>query len=383
LSTVFTAGFVLLIVLAFGPLAAYIPLAALAGVLMLTAFDLIDLREMDRVWRSGASDRAIMAVTLLATLLLPLHFAVLVGILMSLAAHILRTSMPRVRFLLPDESFTHFDAEGGRPSCPQLGVAEVLGDLYFGAVQHVEERILENLERNPSQRFLLLRMHSVANCDISGVHMLESVVRVYRERGGGLFLARVRRPVLDVMRATGFLSVLGDGHILDGDAAVPHLFYQVLDPAVCIYECPVRVFRECQNLPKRLEPLGEEYRVEYRDDDVPYAEPRTVWKALQCEKPPVVIDVREPREFRRGHVPNALVLPLPALLANVSQVPRSGTVILVCRSGRRGARAARLLRQNGYDNVQVMRGGMLAWEAANLLEAVDPYERELAPQSGT
>lgn len=383
MSTVFTAGFLLLVVLALGPLAAYIPLAALAGVLMLTAFSLIDLREMDRIWRSGASDRVIMFVTLVGTLLLPLHFAVLAGILMSLGAHLLRTSVPQVRFLLPDESFNHFGAEAGRPSCPQLGVAEILGDLYFGAVQHVEERIQENLERNPSQRFLLLRMHSVANCDISGIHMLETVVRVYRERGGGLFLSRVRRPVLDVMRASGFLSALGEGHILDGDTAVSHLFYQVLDPAVCIYECPVRVFKECQNLPKQAEPLLEGYRAAFREDEVPYVEPRAVWKALQGENPPVVIDVREPREYRRGHVPEARVLPLSALLTDCSQVPRDSAVVLVCRSGRRSARAARLLRRNGYDNVQVLRGGMLAWEAANLLEAVDPYEREIATQPGT
>lgn len=382
MSTVFTAGFVLVSTLALGSFAAYIPLAALAGVLMLTACDLIDLREMDCVWRSSTGDRGIMLVTLAATLLLPLHFAVLAGILMSLAAYILHTSMPRVRFLLPNDTFTHFDAERGRPSCPQLGVCEVVGDLYFGAVQHVEERILENLERNPSQRFLLLRMHSVDNCDISAIHMLESVLRVYRERGGSLYLARVRRPVLDVMRAAGFLDALGEDHILDGDTTVPHLFYQVLDPAVCIYECPVRVFKECQNLPKQLAPLGPEYQADHPGEEVRYTEPRAVWSALQNKRPPVVIDVREPREFKRGHVPHALSLPLPAVLGNLGRVPREGAVILVCRSGRRSARAAALLRHNGYDNTQVMRGGMLAWEAANLLEAVEPYERELANQSG-
>ena len=84
-----------------------------------------------------------------------------------------------------------------------------------------------------------------------------------------------------------------------------------------------------------------------------------------------VIDVREPREFRRGHVPGARSIPLPALLADAGQVPRDGAVTLVCRGGRRSGRAVCLLRKRGHDNVAALKGGMLAWNAANLLEAID------------
>ena len=226
MSSLFTAGLVLLSLLILAPLATYIPLAALAGVLMVTAYGLVDLREADRIWRTATGDRFIMLVTFVATLLLPLHFAVLAGILMSLGEHLLRTSTPRVRFLLPDPTFTHFDAQGDRASCPQLAVVEILGDLYFGAVQHIEEKILENLERNPSQRYLLLRLHAVDNCDFSGVHALETVLRLYRARGGDVFMVRVRRPVLDVLRASGFLRQLGEANILPSDTAVSDLFYQ-------------------------------------------------------------------------------------------------------------------------------------------------------------
>ena len=53
-----------------------------------------------------------------------------------------------------------------KPPCPQLGIITVVGDLYFGAVNHVEELIRAHMERHPGQRFLLLRMQNVNRMDI-------------------------------------------------------------------------------------------------------------------------------------------------------------------------------------------------------------------------
>ncbi len=386
LASAFSGGFTLLAMLVFAPLAAYIPMSALAGVLIITAIGLIDRREMARIWASAGSDRIIMVVTLLATLFLPLQFAVLTGIMMSLAYYVLKTSTPRVRTVLPDERFEHLTHQPDKPACPQLGIIEILGDLYFGAVHHVEEYIERNLTENPSQRFLLLRMQSVEQIDISGIHALENVLRMYRERGGDLFLTRVRAPVAVVMRASGFEHRLGADHFLPQDGAVSHLFYRELDPALCIYECPVRAFRECQNLPKsplageqdaaalRLPPVSKEVEAA-----LVFLGPEAVWDALHTPVPPLVVDVREAREFRRGHVPGARPRPLSELLIELNHNDLAGLpsadperlIVFVCRGGRRSSRVAALLLARGAHHIAVLRGGMLAWEAAKLLEAVD------------
>jgi sulfate permease, SulP family len=372
MANVFTGLLVAVIMLGLGPLASYIPMASLAGVLLVTAWNLIDRKEMARIWRGGGADRLTMAVTLLATLTLPLQFAVLAGILMSLGAYLLRTSAPRVRTVLPSDGFRHFEPQPDVPPCPQLSITEILGDLYFGAVQHVDEAVYQNLANNPSQRFLLLRMHSVNNCDISGIHALESIVRNYREAGGDVYMSRVRLPVLQEMTASGFLNYLGRDHLLDEDAAIGYIFHHVLDPAICIYECPVRAFRECQNLPKQLPGInaGNGIHTERPTVPAPAIEPLALWQALRSETPPVIIDVREPREFRQGRVPGSRSIPLPALLADPSLAPDERPVVFVCRGGRRSARAAAALLAAGHKNVAALRGGMLAWEAANLLEAM-------------
>jgi SulP family sulfate permease len=258
------------------------------------------------------------------------------------------------------------------PAGPQLGILEVLGDLYFGAVSHIEDAVLENLKRNPDQRYLMLRMHSVTQIDISGIHMLESVLRTYRERGGDVFIVRAQPPVLAFMRSTGFYDTLGADNFLAEDGAICFLFHKVLDPAVCIYECDVRVFAECQNLPKQTLPVDVHLPVVAAADGVPLISPQDLWQKVRNEDQVVVYDVREPREYRRARIPQAHSLPLPKLLTEDPELPRDRTVVLACRTGRRSLRAAHALQQRGYDNIAILEGGLLAWEAAGLLEAVEP-----------
>ncbi len=367
------AGLILLVtLLLFGSFAGYIPLTALAGVLIIVAIGLIHKEEIIRIWNGGGADRIIMTITLIATLTIPLEYAVLIGIVLSLGYYLLRTSMPRVRIVLPDQDYQFLVNQETRPECPQLSVIEVLGDLYFGAVNHVEDFILAHQVRNPSQRFLLLRILGVEHFDISGVHALERIVRLYRKRGGDVYISRIRDPVMEVMRATGFSEYLGEDHFLGREMnAIGIIFYNALDPAVCIYECPLRVLKECQDLPKRLDLIGESPHFEAYPCEVNTITPAELWRELKSDSGVSIIDVREPREFRQGHIQGAKLIPLPDILADPAQVPKDKPVVLNCRAGRRSTRVAYELAQKGYDNLFVLEGGILAWEAAVLLEAID------------
>jgi SulP family sulfate permease len=203
--------------------------------------------------------------------------------------------------------------------------------------------------------------------------MLENIVRVCRDRGGDVFIVRPNYRVKKLFETTGFYNNLGDSCFLAEDDAISHLFYRVLDPAVCIYECPVRNFKECQNLPKRINIKNIPLLHEIPQDSVIDIIPRELWLQLHngMDKKPLVVDVREPREFKKGHLPEARLEPLPNILSEDVRFPSDREIVFVCRSGRRSRRAAYALRQMGIFNVAILRGGMLAWEAAGLLEAVD------------
>ncbi|MEW5987367.1 MAG: SulP family inorganic anion transporter [Chloroflexota bacterium] len=366
--------FVLVASSTLAPLAAYLPRAALSGILIVTAVGMIDRREMARIWRGAREDAVIMVVTLLGTLFLQIEFAVLAGILLSFALYILRTSTPRVLPVWPDDNFRHFVSRPPKPFCPQLAILDILGDLYFGAVSHVEKAILQHAAQHPSQRFLLLRMQSVNQCDYSGIHMLESVVRAYRDRGGDVYMVRLHEEVLALMKSSSFYDFLGADHFLAEDKAVEYLFYKVLDPAICIYESDVRVFRECQNLPRPEYPIPIPLPSEAFTNHVPTVEAKALWQELHVpspQTPPLVLDVREPREFKQGHIPGARSLPMPTLFEKPDQVPHYRQVVLACRTGRRSRRVAAFLCARGHTNVAILEEGMLAWENAGLLEAVD------------
>ncbi|MHB1740548.1 MAG: rhodanese-like domain-containing protein [Actinomycetes bacterium] len=78
-----------------------------------------------------------------------------------------------------------------------------------------------------------------------------------------------------------------------------------------------------------------------------------------------LVDVRERHEYAAGHAPGSVHIPLGELSTRLSRIPQGKTVLTVCRSGARSARAARLLRGAGYTVINV-RGGMSAWAAAGL-----------------
>lgn len=209
--------------------------------------------------------------------------------------------------------------------------------------------------------------------------MLEMLAAKCAERGGQLYLVRVAQPVMSLIDSTGLSDHLGPGAFLNEDDAISDLFYRELDPAICIYECPVRAFKECQNLPK-ADFVGELF-VEESEVDLSAGSiaPRTLWQQLITDDPPRVIDVREPSEFRRSHVPGSESLPLSSLMTGDLVFDNDKPVVLVCRSGRRSKRAVAMLHEQGCTDVIILDGGMLAWEEAHLLTGV-LYEMQATEQ---
>jgi rhodanese-related sulfurtransferase len=80
----------------------------------------------------------------------------------------------------------------------------------------------------------------------------------------------------------------------------------------------------------------------------------------------VILDVREDWEYAEGHIPGAVLLPLGSIPDRLSEIPQDKTVVAVCRSGNRSGQATQFLRQQGFENVHNMEGGMIAWGEAGL-----------------
>ncbi len=370
LTGIITGATVLLGMLMFAPYARYIPRAAIAAVLLAIAWGMLERHQILRVFKTSRTEGAIMGVTFLATLVQPLDFAILAGILFSLAFFVIRSSLPRVYQVVPDRLFRHLVQSEKQPVCPQLAVMNIRGPLFFGAVHHIEEELRHNLEDNPGQHLLMLRMHGVDIIDLSGIEMLESTVNTYRSFGGDVFLVRLREPVEQVMRDSGFLDFIGLDHVLPQEGAIEYLFEDVLDPAVCTYECELRVFAECQALKKHP------YRAQVPPIERVTLDPGHIigveeFRIMADNPNALVLDIREPDEFARGHIPGARLMPLRTVLDVGPDLARDRRLLLACRSGRRTQRAMHMLRSMGFDDVYGLRGGILAWRAEGLPVALE------------
>lgn len=78
----------------------------------------------------------------------------------------------------------------------------------------------------------------------------------------------------------------------------------------------------------------------------------------------VLIDVREQSEYDEAHIPDITLIPLGTVPDSLDQIPTDKTVIVTCRTGNRSGQATEFLRQQGFDNVHNMEGGIVAWQAA-------------------
>lgn len=75
----------------------------------------------------------------------------------------------------------------------------------------------------------------------------------------------------------------------------------------------------------------------------------------------IVVDVREPEEFRAGHIPGAINVPLSRLESGAEKLDRSAATVLICRSGNRSVTAFQRLKRMGFTDLRNVPGGMLAW----------------------
>ena len=254
LAAVFAGVLVLLLALAAEPLIAWVPLAAIAGLLLWVAGSLIDRAQWLRLLRVDRGEAAIASATFVATLALPLQEAVIGGVGLSLVSYLVRTSRPALRTL----GFDRVDRRRptvvidsnpcALPECPQLKLLRMEGSVYFGAVAHVSERLQAlRSEREPA-RHLLVMAKSMNFVDDAGATMWEEEHLRRLAIGGDLYFHHPRPEVLRAWRQRGFLDRLGAKHVFDDKRSAIATIVPRLDGAICA-RCTVRVFEECVGQP--------------------------------------------------------------------------------------------------------------------------------------
>lgn len=246
LASVFASLSLVLILLVVAPLAAYLPNAAMAGILFLVAWGLIDFHHIRHIWHTSKTESAILATTLVGTLV-NLEAGIFLGVFLSLLMFLYRTSKPEMIPVVPapEEGAYHFIRAKGRPECPQLRILRVTGSLYFGAASYVQQVLQQVDEDNPLQKSVLLTCSGLSYLDIAGAEMLAQEARRRRRLGGGLYFYRLNQTNMALLRQGGYLDQIGPGAFFPVMSKVTSALYWTLDPNVC-RTCKTRIFDECK-----------------------------------------------------------------------------------------------------------------------------------------
>lgn len=93
---------------------------------------------------------------------------------------------------------------------------------------------------------------------------------------------------------------------------------------------------------------------------IPELTPHELNEKLKDKQKFILIDVRQPEEFKNGHVPGAKLIPLGELSRRLNELPKDKEIACICASGSRSSSAARMLAKQGY-TVMNVRGGMYLW----------------------
>ena len=247
LATVFASIFLVLILLAVAPLAAYLPNAAMAGILFLVAWGLIDFHHIVSIWKTSRSESAILWVTVFGTLM-NLEAGIIAGVLFSLLLYLNRTSRPSIEPLVPEFDATgyHFVQAKGKPECPQLRIVRINGSAYFGAVDHIQSTLQAIDEENPRQKSVLVVSLGMNFIDVAGAEMFAQEARRRRRMGGGLYFYRMKSAPYNLLRQGGYVGAIGEGAFFEVKTNPTEALYWTLDPNVC-RSCKTRIFANCNS----------------------------------------------------------------------------------------------------------------------------------------
>lgn len=250
LSGVIHSLVVLLILFLLAPYASSIPLASMAPILMVVAWNMSERKGFAHLLRNRNAESLVLVVTFALTVLTDLTTAVGAGLLLSAVIFVKRMSDRfRTVKVLPD-----FADKRGKVSahivhaqhdCPQISIFAIEGALFFGTANRFERDMTEAIEGAP--KVLLLRMGNVPYMDATGEAHFGRVIWHLQQHGGIVLLSEVQPQPLQAISRSGLGRLIGQERIFGSTGDAIQFALTQLDHEQCL-GCRHFAFRECREL---------------------------------------------------------------------------------------------------------------------------------------
>lgn len=215
MAAVFSAIWTAVTILLFAPIANYIPKASLAGILIIVAYSMIDKRRLMVTWKSAKHSRLVLFGTFVSTLILPLEYAVFVGVFLSIVLLLRTTGHTDLTQLVqrPDSGFD--EVPFSRAPQSEVVTVNMEGDLYFAAAEDLDYELLECI--TPKTRVVILRMKRLRAVGSTAMSILERFHEILGSQNIHLVVCGIEESLKKVMTGSGLRRRIGEQNLFYAD----------------------------------------------------------------------------------------------------------------------------------------------------------------------
>lgn len=227
---------VLFVLLLFAPLASDIPLASMAPILMMVAWNMSERKRFMYIFKMKSGDTLVLVVTFLLTVWIDLMTGVGAGLLLAFVLFIKYVSETAITTnVLPGSIRVNAQTDHSKvteiPVCPQVGIVNVEGVLFFGSAQKFERELLDSVRNRP--KVVLLRMNKVPFMDISCASYFSGVVHHIQKYGGTVLISEIRSQPASMMIKSGLYETIGASQFFSRTAEAMEEALKFLDTGEC------------------------------------------------------------------------------------------------------------------------------------------------------
>ncbi|ORW30053.1 sulfate transporter [Mycobacterium paraense] len=214
-SGVVASAGVAVVVLLFAPLLHYMPKAALAGLLLITAARLIDYKRLFYMLKASRYDAGLVIVTALTGVLVDLDTAVLLGVALSILLFVPRAAKLKAKELIVTPERVVRERVAGDPVDPSTIIYDLEGELFFGAAPELDRYLdaLRDRVKRDGISFVVLRLKRVRHPDAVVVERIEQFLREETARGVTVLLAGVQPDMWTVLKNVGLEKWFSGEHV--------------------------------------------------------------------------------------------------------------------------------------------------------------------------
>lgn len=230
-ANIFTGLFSLIMVLLFARVIEALPVSAIAGLIVIVGISIVNLPRIKTAWHTGASPTAIMLITFIGALLMPIHYAVFLGVLLHIGLYVFQSAEAvRVEQIVILEAGQYAETDPPEQiSAGEILILQPIGSLFFAGAAKFEDLLPAAGEAHGA--VVIIRLRDRDEVGSTFIRIIKRYAQTLQAQGNLLMLSGLNQHVLEQLEDTDLLEMIGDENVFPAKARFGASIEQALERA--------------------------------------------------------------------------------------------------------------------------------------------------------